>query len=156
MVRARDASGARRERPRPHQAEAMEVEMFSPPRGRVRIALLAMLAVAALAVPACSKKSSSPAAPGPVAEPFDSHVFSSADPVHEYVHTFPNEGDFAYHCSIHGTAMSGTVHVAIGENDSNSVVIANNTYTPASISVKPGGYIHWRNNAGGSHSVTRP
>ena len=39
--------------------------------------------------------------------PVSSQLFSSGN----FVAVFPNAGTFAYHCSVHGQAMSGTVVV---------------------------------------------
>ena len=110
---------------------------------------------------ACSKKGE-PSQPyggggggGTTTEPFDSGIFSSSSPVNVFVHTFNTPGDYAYHCRVHGTAMSGTVHVAAALPDSTIVTISNNSYSPPSVNVKTGGYVKWANN-GSSHSVTRP
>jgi plastocyanin len=70
-----------------------------------------------------------------------------------YQHTFANAGTYPYHCVIHGTGMAGTVVVAGGQPASASVSIGNNFYSPASVSVAPGGTVTWTNN-GSTHTVT--
>lgn len=70
-----------------------------------------------------------------------------------YQHTFANAGTYNYHCAIHGLAMAGTVVVAGGQPASASVNIGNNFYSPASVSVAPGGTVTWTNN-GSTHTVT--
>jgi len=117
--------------------------------------VLALLLLSAAIVLSCSKKSSptAPAGGGGSVENFDSGVFASG----VFVHTYSTAGTFGYHCSVHGAVMSGSVTVASGMPDSNFVNIGQtgNTYTPSSISVKPGGYIKWTH-VSGTHSVTSP
>jgi len=119
-----------------------------------RIGLVLLVLIAAIAL-SCSKKSSptQPGGGGGATEPFDSGVFSSG----VFVHTYNTAGTFGYHCTVHGIAMSGSVTVATGMPDSNFVNIgqSGNSYSPSSISVKPGGYIKWTH-VSGTHSVTSP
>ncbi len=42
---------------------------------------------------------------------FDDAVSSGMQDKGSYSRTFPNAGTYAYHCKVHGTAMSGTVIV---------------------------------------------
>jgi plastocyanin len=114
----------------------------------VAVALLALAVVAGIG---CSKSSpTQPGGGGGGTEPFNSGNFSSGS----FVHTFNTAGDFAYHCQIHGTAMSGSVHVGTGFADSAVANIQNNFYTPNPVNVNPGGYVRWVAN-GTAHSVTR-
>ena len=70
-----------------------------------------------------------------------------------YVHTFANVGTYNYSCAIHGSGMAGTVIVANGQPASASVSIQNNFYSPANVSIAPGGTVTWTNN-GSTHTVT--
>ena len=76
--------------------------------------------------------------------------------------TFPTAGTWGYHCSAHqSSGMTGTVVVDAGSlNDSALVTVGpgtSRTYSPASVTIKPGGTVRWVN--GGSmtnHTATRP
>lgn len=70
-----------------------------------------------------------------------------------YQHVFANLGTFNYHCTIHGTAMSGSVVVANGAPATVSVAIGNNFYNPSTATVGPNGTVTWTNN-GVTHTVT--
>lgn len=71
-----------------------------------------------------------------------------------YQHTFASAGTYPYHCAIHGLSMAGTVVVANGQPANAAVSIQNNnTYSPATVSVAPGGTVTWTNN-GSNHTVT--
>ena len=132
---------------------------------RYLIPLAALVLLGALAFAGCSKKPTAPygttgstggggGGTGGTTESFDSGLFSSG----EFVHTFANSGDFGYHCVLHGTptsGMRGTVHVVAGAADSPSVAVGSNFYNPATVSVKPGGYVKWVA-SGSTHSVTTP
>ena len=72
-----------------------------------------------------------------------------------YAHTFANAGTYTYFCTIHGTGMAGTVNVVVGQPASASVSIMNNFYSPATVSIAPGGTVTWTNN-GTTHTVTSP
>lgn len=71
----------------------------------------------------------------------------------QFQHTFASAGTFGYHCTIHGTAMSGTVTVAAGGAANAAVAIGDNFYNPSSVTVAPGATVTWTNN-GTTHTVT--
>lgn len=50
--------------------------------------------------------------------------------------------------------MRGTVTVAAGQPSSVAVAIADLRFTPASVSVAPGGTVTWTNNGPSTHTVT--
>jgi plastocyanin len=82
---------------------------------------------------------------------FDS---GTLNPPATYVRTFPTAGMVGYHCRFHvSMGMTGTVTVADGAADSAVVTAAGMTFTPASVSIKPGGYVHWKL-TDGPHTVT--
>jgi hypothetical protein len=114
---------------------------------------LALLALGLSLAGGCSKKSSTNpmggGGGGGGTEPIESGVFTSGI----FVHRFNTAGDYAYHCSVHGLSMSGTVHVAAA-GDSPLVTIGNNFYNPSTVNVKAGDYVRWQAN-GTPHSVTR-
>jgi len=112
----------------------------------VTIALMAMVALAA----SCSDKATNPPGGGVQPKELDSGPIVSGG---VYAHTFANAGTFNYICTIH-SGMSGQV-VVTGSTDSVLVTIANNSFTPASASVKQGGRVRWIN-TGNTHTVTSP
>jgi plastocyanin len=59
-----------------------------------------------------------------------------------YPHAFgPTEQAYPYHCKIHGVTMAGTVTVQVGAPATVSVVIGDNFFSPATVTVAPGGTV---------------
>ena len=78
---------------------------------------------------------------GAAAESFDSGVVGAGV---SFAHTFPNAGSTPYFCQLHPTQMTGTVNVsAAAAADSVVVAVANFSFTPSTVSIKPGGYVRW-------------
>lgn len=75
---------------------------------------------------------------------------------------FTAAGSWDYHCTPHqGSGMTGTVVVDAGSaNDSALVTIGTGntlTFTPSSVTIKPGGLVRWVNASNmTNHTVTRP
>jgi plastocyanin len=71
-----------------------------------------------------------------------------------FVRTFPVAGAVGYHCVFHvGMGMTGTVTVAAGASDSAVVTAGGTSFTPRAVSIRPGGYVHWKL-TDGPHTVT--
>jgi plastocyanin len=71
-----------------------------------------------------------------------------------FVRVFPAAGAVGYHCTFHvSMGMTGTVTVAAGAADSAVVMASGTSFVPAAVSIKPGGYVHWKV-IGGTHTVT--
>jgi plastocyanin len=71
-----------------------------------------------------------------------------------FVHTFSTAGTFGYHCNFHvSMGMTGTVTVVTGAADSAVVTASGTSFSPSGVSIKPGGYVHWKV-TGGTHTVT--
>jgi plastocyanin len=71
-----------------------------------------------------------------------------------YVRTFPSAGSVGYHCTFHvSMGMTGTVTVVTGGADSAVVTASGTSFSPSTVSIKPGGYVHWKV-TGGTHTVT--
>ena len=71
-----------------------------------------------------------------------------------FVHVFPTTGNVGYHCEFHvSMGMTGTVSVVNGGADSAVVTGSGTSFSPASVSIKPGGYVHWKITSG-THTVT--
>lgn len=71
-----------------------------------------------------------------------------------YAHTFgTTEQGYPYHCKIHGVTMAGTVVVQAGAPTAVSVVIGDNVFSPASVTVAPGGTVTWFNSGHHDHIV---
>jgi FtsP/CotA-like multicopper oxidase with cupredoxin domain len=71
-----------------------------------------------------------------------------------YSHTFgTTAADYPYHCKIHGVTMAGVVTVAAGAPPSASVVIGDNFFNQAAVSVAPGGTVTWFNSGQHEHIV---
>lgn len=75
--------------------------------------------------------------------------------------TFTTAGTWDYHCTAHSN-MDGVVVVDAGSaNDSALVDVSSagmaQTYTPSSVTIKPGGSVRWVNKSTmTNHTVTRP
>ena len=128
-------------------------------RLRPLIATLAVLIVvsSAAALGGCSKNKSTNPTPTPTPESFDSGDLVLGTP---FTHTFNTAGTYAYRCLHHSTSLtSGMVGTVIVDNASlitgASVNVASNTFSPSSVTIKPGGIVTW-NLASGTHTVTRP
>ena len=129
----------------------------------VNLALLALLALAA-GFASCTK-STSPyggggGSPPPAGGPSFNLLFNGLGVSQSFV--FADAGSWGYHCAIHGVSMSGTVVVSAGGADSALVSVgvdATNapalTYTPNTVTIKPGGTVRWVNHASINHTVTR-
>jgi plastocyanin len=71
-----------------------------------------------------------------------------------YVHVFASAGSVGYHCNFHRSmGMTGDVSVVAGAADSAVVMASGTSFTPATVSIKPGGYVHWMVTSG-THTVT--
>jgi plastocyanin len=70
-------------------------------------------------------------------------------------HTFATAGSFPYHCVFHESlGMVGTVMVVSGATDSTVTVSAGGTrFTPSTVTIRPGGSVHWVI-TDGTHTVT--
>src|SRR6266581_4162734 len=69
-------------------------------------------------------------------------------------HVFgPAEATYNYHCRIHGPTMAGQVRVAMGAPDTATVTMVDNTFTPGTITVAPGGAVTWFNSSSHAHIV---
>lgn len=113
-------------------------------------AVLLILLVAS--VPACSKKSTNPGGGGGGGtKELNSPTLGNGG---VYMHTFATAGTYAYHCTVHGLAMSGTVTVATSQPAAVAVTILDNSYSPGSVSVDVGGTVTWTNNGANPHTVT--
>jgi len=117
--------------------------------------LISVLAVSAIVL-GCGK-SASPTAPtgggggGVKNTPFDSGTLSAPA---SFDHVFPSAGTVGYHCTFHvSMGMVGTVVVAAGGADAVSVTASGMVFSPASVTIKPGGTVHWTI-ADGTHTVT--
>ncbi len=125
---------------------------------RLLLAVLAVLAFVGLAVFAgCgSSKSTNPAGVGPV---FDLR-FPDQNASQRF--DFSTAGSWDYHCIVHqAQGMEGTVVVDANSGADSAVVTvgAGNalTFTPATVVIKPGGYVRWINaSTMTNHTVTRP
>lgn len=75
--------------------------------------------------------------------------------------TFTTAGSFTYGCTSH-SGMNGTVIVDAGAALDSAVVGVGSaggslSYSPSSVTIKPGGYVRWVNQSSMSnHTVTRP
>ena len=83
--------------------------------------------------------------------PFNSGTLTAGQ---QFVFTFPTAGSFPYHCNVHSN-MHGTITVATGGADSLLVDIQSMSFgaPQGGTTLKPGGYVHWRN-VSGTHTVT--
>jgi plastocyanin len=118
---------------------------------RPRIATLSVLILALLfaTVHGCGGSKSNPMVP-PVTKELDSPNLGNGG---VYQHTFASAGTFNYHCKFH-SGMTGSVTVASAQPASASVTIGDNSFSPTSVSVAPGGTVTWTNNGLSTHTVT--
>lgn len=71
-----------------------------------------------------------------------------------YAHVFPAADTVAYHCTFHvSMGMVGTVRVVAGAADSAVVSASGTSFTPSTVSIRPGGRVRW-NVTAGTHTVT--
>ena len=123
--------------------------MSSPAAVLRRLATTFLLLALPLAIASCSDDSNGPTTPN-VPKELNSGTLGAGV---GFQHTFANAGSFLYHCTVH-PSMTGTVTVAGGGADSVFVNIAGNAFAPQAATVKPGGYVRWKNNDGVPHTVT--
>jgi plastocyanin len=77
-----------------------------------------------------------------------------------FTHRFFNAGTFPYHCEIHPSMNGVSVVVsaaAPAADTSKTVSIIGMTspfYSPATVTIRPGGKVVWTNNDAVSHTVT--
>jgi plastocyanin len=82
---------------------------------------------------------------------FNSGTLSA--PAH-YVRTFLTADTVGYHCTFHRSmGMTGTVTVVTGAADSAVVTASGTSFAPSAVSIRPGGYVHWKVTEG-IHTVT--
>jgi len=132
--------------------------MSSRHRGPLPLALAALTLVAL--AQGCSKSDNNPAAPPPPTGPTFNFTFTSTNESHEFV--FTDVGSWGYHCSAHSVCcgMNGTVIVDPAQTSTLanvSVGSGGNVFSPASVTIKPGGKVVWTLATGGllNHTVTR-
>ncbi len=123
---------------------------------------VAGLAAMSLLAAGCGSKSSSPTSPagsmnmtggggGASNTPFDSGSLTAPA---SFDHTFPVAGSVGYHCTFHqAMGMVGTVVVSAGGPSSATVTASGTSFSPASVTIMPGGTVHW-SVTGGTHTVT--
>ncbi|MCC6350472.1 MAG: hypothetical protein IT347_12865 [Candidatus Eisenbacteria bacterium] len=128
---------------------------------RVALALAALASLALVVVLGCGgggSKSTNPGGGG--GGPAFDLRFTSTGTSQTFV--FTPAGSWAYHCIPHGSSgMTGTVVVdANSANDSALVTVGPSntlTFSPASVTIKPGGVVRWVNASSmTNHTVTRP
>jgi plastocyanin len=120
-----------------------------------RLVWLSLFAVAlALGATACSKKSTNPPPGGGFT--FDTGTLNPTDtsaPI-----TFATPGSYGYHCRFHETTMNGTITVDPGSSVATfNVSIVSSTapgYSPALVTIMPGGTVTWTNNHNVDHTAT--
>jgi plastocyanin len=104
-------------------------------------------------------KSSSPTSPpanpgggGGGSSAFDSGTLNAPA---TFAHTFATAGTFGYHCTFHQSlGMVGSVVVSAGAVDSTaSVTGAGTSFTPPTVTIRPGGVVTWHITSG-THTVT--
>ncbi len=128
-------------------------------KASVLVSAALAVTVAGFALPGCSKSTSptNPLGSGSTGgssagdTPFDSGTMSAPA---NFVRTFPTAGTVNYHCRFHvSMGMTGAVTVVAGAADSVVVTASGTSFTPSSVSVRPGGYVRW-SVTGGTHTVT--
>ena len=142
---------------------AVSADDHHPPRARLRGTGVGVAAVsvflAAFTLLGCSG-GSSPTSPGAGSPPggsgagnaaFDSGTLGAPA---DFVHFFTTAGAVGYHCRFHvSMGMTGTVTVADAGADSAVVTASGTRFVPAAVTIKPGGYVHWKV-TGDVHTVT--
>jgi plastocyanin len=114
----------------------------------------------------CSSSSNNSVAPTPVPGPNFNLAFPTAGtlaaPGTSNKLVFNDVGSWGYRCIPHGSSgMTGTINVdAASANDSAFVQVGPGdalAFSPASVTIKPGGYVRWANVSSMTiHTVTRP
>jgi len=122
---------------------------------RLVLVTAAIAAVAGSAIFGCSKSTSptNSGGGGSGGTLFDSGTLNASA---SFLHVFATAETVGYHCNFHRSmGMVGTVRVAAGAADSVLVTAsgATFTFTPATVTIKPGGYVRW-SVASGTHTVT--
>ena len=83
--------------------------------------------------------------------PFDSGTLTAPA---TFVRSFPSAGTVSYICRFHvSMGMTGTVTVTAGGADQATVTASGTTFSPSTVSIKPGGTVTW-NVTNGTHTVT--
>lgn len=91
------------------------------------------------------------------ADTFESPTLRKATPKQTFERAFPAPGTVAYHCKIHGPAMSGTVVVDPGAPAGDRAVeIRDNSFVPQEVSVRPGSKVVWTLAQNFDHIVFAP
>jgi plastocyanin len=132
-------------------------------RFRFLIAALAacVIVATAAALAGCSKDKTTNPPVTTTPESFDSNTLALGVPfMHPFSSSIVTKTTFGYRCKFHGAApfnMTGSVVVDPASlNTSASVTVADYSFTPATVTVKPGSTVTWTENTGTSHTVTRP
>lgn len=117
--------------------------------------LVAMLAVTVLL--GCSKSTDSTAPPVVTGPRFDFRFPGAGPNGTSQKLVFTDVGTWNYVCTTHAPGMAGTITVAAAGLDSQVVNLTNSdTFSPATVTLKQGGYIRWVNQSGmTNHTVTR-
>jgi len=125
-------------------------------RNRLLAAAGLVLAVATTVIIGCSKdKSTNPPGGGGGGGPsWDSGITATVG--HSFQFTFTQNGSWGYQCTVHGSAMSGTINVGAAGADSQVVSVGSggNNFAPQIVNLKNGGYVRWVW-VSGNHSATR-
>jgi len=120
---------------------------------RLVLVTAAIAVVAGSAILGCSKSTgpTNPGGGGSGGTLFNSGTLNAPA---SFVHVFAAAETIGYHCNFHRSmGMLGTVIVETGAADSVVVTASGITFTPATVSIKPGGYVRW-SVASGTHTVT--
>ena len=120
----------------------------------IRNGSIALAAFLLLALLGCGSSNSPTYGGGPSGgnpPAFDSGTITAPA---QFVHTFAAASVVGYHCNFHRSmGMVGTVTVVAGGADSAVVTASGMSFAPTAVSIKPGGYVHWKV-TGGTHTVT--
>ena len=129
---------------------------------RLRSAFLVFgffLAIAA-GIASCGSSTSPSGGGGAATGPNFDFGFPATSVSHAF--TFADTGSWAYQCSPHGNCcgMTGTVVVTSTASAESALVSVGNSdqlsFSPQSVSIKPGGVVRWVNvSTFGNHTVTR-